>query len=366
MVRRLGMASILFLTVHRPDRSPSQRFRFEQYIEHFQKNGYQTKHSYCLNENEDRIFYSKGNLVKKGFILLKSIVKRLKEVATYDNYDIVFVQREALMLGSTIAESLWQRRGAKLIFDFDDSIWLPNVSDNNAKFSWLKGFKKVNKLIHKADLVIAGNQYLASYALKLNNNTHIIPTTINTSEYTPNRTRNEQETIVIGWSGSKTTVQHFETVVPALRRIKKKYGRLVRFELIGDENYVQEELELRGLPWRKNEEVDLISNMDIGLMPLPNDEWAEGKCGLKGLQYMALEVATIMSPVGVNSTIIQQGINGLLASSEDDWVDALSILIEDSLYRKEIGKAGRQTVLKEYSVDAQKQKLIELVNSTLC
>jgi glycosyltransferase involved in cell wall biosynthesis len=108
-----------------------------------------------------------------------------------------------------------------------------------------------------------------------------------------------------------------------------------------------------------------LQEIDIGIMPLPDDEWARGKCGLKGLQYMALEIPTIMSPVGVNSEIIQNGINGFLADSEESWIENLARLIEQPSLRQRIGVAGRETVVQHYSVISQQSRYLQYFNALL-
>jgi glycosyltransferase involved in cell wall biosynthesis len=146
---------------------------------------------------------------------------------------------------------------------------------------------------------------------------------------------------------------------PALKRIKDKYGVAVSFRIIGDENYYCNELETRALPWRAATEIQDLSVMDIGIMPLPNDEWTKGKCGLKGLQYMALGIRALMSPVGVNTEIVQAGINGFLPATEDEWVADLSTLIENSELRNKIGEAGKQTVANKYSVKTWERQYLQ-------
>jgi hypothetical protein len=136
------MKKVLFVCLHRPDRSPSQRFRFEQYLGYLKKNGFDYKFSWLLDESDDKVFYSPGKFFKKGLIVLKSIWKRISETARASDYDIVFVQREALMLGTAFFEKRFAQK-TKLIFDFDDSIWLQNVQflrmpgKQKRSFNWL-------------------------------------------------------------------------------------------------------------------------------------------------------------------------------------------------------------------------------------
>ncbi len=373
---------ILFVAAHRPDRSPSQRFRFEQYLEFLQENGFDYDFSWLISEKDDKKFYSPGNFRTKFFILIKSYWKRWKDVWRSKEYDIIFVQREAFMTGSTFFERRFKKSGAKLVFDFDDAIWNLDVSEGNKRFGWLKNPGKTAELIAMSDLVIAGNQYLASYAKRHNKNVVIIPTTIDTKEYVSVRSvvrlsgaevndadsnssllgsarSDKSSPICIGWSGSITTIKHFEFALPFLRELKKKYGSQIEIKVIGDGSYVNEELGIRGIAWKKDDEIKELSSFDIGIMPLPDDEWAKGKCGLKGLQYMALGIPTVMSPVGVNTEIIQDGENGMLATTTDEWVEKLTALINSSALRSSIGEKASATVESRFSVKSLKRVYLE-------
>ena len=287
---------------------------------------------------------------------------RTKDWFRMNRYHIIFIYRDALVTGSTFFEKRFSRSKAKLIYDFDDAIWIQNVSEANKKLAFLKKPAKTGKIISLCDLIFAGNQYLADFAAKFNKNISIIPTTIDTNFYIPEKKISGKEKVCIGWSGSITTIQHFTTAIPALKKIKDKFGDAVSFKIIGDKNYYCAELDTKGDAWIASTEIKDLSQIDIGIMPLPDDEWAKGKCGLKGLQYMALEIPTLMSPVGVNTEIIQNGVNGYLPNTESEWVDTLSVLIENKELRERIGKTGRQTVLDKYSVEAWKQKYLDNFN----
>lgn len=354
------MKKVLIITNHRKDRSPGQRFRFEQYLDFLSLNGYEIDFSNLFDEDDDRKLYSKGSIINKFLIYRKCLKVRQENLKKINDYDIIFIFREALMTGSIRFEKAFSKSKAKLIYDFDDAIWIPNVSDANKRLEFLKDYSKTGKIIKLCDMVFAGNQYLANYALKFNDNVKIIPTTINTDEYLKQEVV-KSEKICIGWSGSITTIQHFEYAIPFLRTIKEKFGNQVEFKVIGDANYFNEELSIKGIAWNKQTEIQDLCSFDIGIMPLPDDEWANGKCGLKGLQYMALEIPTIMSPVGVNTEIICDGINGFLAYDNNEWVDKISVLINDENLRRSIGLEARKTVVNHYSVEANKDIYLNLL-----
>jgi glycosyltransferase involved in cell wall biosynthesis len=354
------MKKVLILCLHRPNRSPSQRFRFEEFLPYLEQNGYEFDFSYLLSEKDDKIFYRPGHAWQKAGIVIKSTWKRWVESLTARKYDLVYVQREAFMLGTSYFEKAISKK-TPLIFDFDDSVWMQNVSEANKKLNFLKDASKTSKLIQCATKVFAGNEYLADYARQYNKDVVIVPTTIDTDIYKRTEVPATGK-ICIGWSGSFSTIQHFSLAIPALKRIKEKYGDKVWFKIIGDGNYYCEELQTAGLPWIAATEIEDLSAIDIGIMPLPDDEWAKGKCGLKGLQYMALSVPTLMSPVGVNKDIIQQGVNGFLPATEDEWVKYISLLVEDASLRKQVGDAGRKTVVEKYSSDAWKKSYVDYFN----
>ena len=357
------MPRVLILCVHRPNRSPSQRFRFEQFLSTLEAAGYDFTFSYMLDAKADKIFYGRGNLLAKSYVVLKGLCTRICQMATWRNYDIVFVQREGLILGTCFLEKFLARR-LPLIYDFDDSIWIQNVSEANARFAFLKTTKKIPEMIRAAAIVLAGNNYLAGYARQLNSRVEIVPTTIDTSHYLPRTSPKPVDApVVIGWSGSFSTIQHFKLAIPHLQALKRVFGNRVEFQIIGDANYFCQELGVQGRPWKADTEVADLQEFDIGIMPLPDDEWSRGKCGLKGLQYMAVGVATLMSPVGVNRDIVQHGVNGFLPDTPENWLSCLCQLVESSELRRRLGEAGRRTVEDGYSVRVWRDKYLQIFAS---
>lgn len=370
------MPSILFIADHRINRSPSQRYRFEQYLKHFKAEGFSSELSEIISEQDDKVFYQPGNYFKKAGVLLKSFFIRWKDLRRAKQFDLIFIQREALLIGSSFFEKQFFKRN-KVIFDFDDSIWLLDTSPENKKFEFLKNPDKTKINIQHAHKVIAGNTFLANYAKQFNPNVVIIPTTIDTEFHkssltlgldvsqSVNASNKSNKKIVIGWSGSISTIKHFEMVIPVLKKIQTKYPGKTEIHVIGQGAYSHPDIEIISKNWSPNTEVEDLAVFDIGIMPLPNDEWVKGKCGLKGLSYMACGVATVLSPVGVNTDIIQHQKNGLLAGSQEEWIHALSYLIENPEIRGQLGHAGRQTVVEKYSVEAHKQHYIAVLNSLI-
>lgn len=360
----MRLKRILFIAAHRKDRAPNQRFRFEQYFQYLTEHHHECVLSPLIkDEKEDKLFYSPGNYLKKIPLGIKFALRRINDVWRAKQFDVIIIAREAFILGTPIFEKLIAWRNPNIIFDFDDAIWIDVISTNNRAFSWLKDGSKTAKIISLSKLVFAGNQYLLEYAKKNNDAVEIVPTTIDTDEYVPKGDAEPRKKVTIGWSGSVSTIEHFRYAIPALTRIQSKYKDKIDIKVIGDGNYKNEDLGIQGLPWRKQTELDDLRSIDIGIMPLPDDQWSWGKCGLKGLQYMALEIPTLMSPVGVNREIIQNGVNGFLPIDENDWIEKLSLLIENETLRTQLGKAGRETVLKKYSVKSLQKRYLNLIDS---
>jgi glycosyltransferase involved in cell wall biosynthesis len=354
------MPKVLILCAHRPNRSPSQRYRFEQYIPFLEKHGYNFTYSYLLDETQDRIFYSRGMLLRKMLILAQTIIKRTGDWIRFKKFDIIFIQREASFLGTSFFEKRAFKSGARVIFDFDDSIWLADTSPGNKKWEKIKKPQKFFRNLLYSHKVIAGNEYLGKKARAVNSNVVIIPTTIDTSVHKPMPELRHKDVVVIGWSGSISTTKHFDVIVPVLVKLKEKFRDRIKFKLLGDAGYSNPLIEIEAIAWSADTEVAVLNTFDIGLMPLPDDEWSNGKCALKALSYMACGIPTVMSAVGVNKELVSIELpNAFLANNESEWYDILCRLIEDNILRSNVGYRARETVIEKYSVNANKEKYLE-------
>ena len=353
---------LLFVALHRPGRSPSQRFRFEQFVPYLEKNGWQCDYAYMLDEQDDKAFYTPGAYFSKARIVLKGFKKRISHLSSAADYDVIFIQRESFVSGSTYFERRFAKKGAKIVFDFDDAIWMLDISDANKNLSWLKDPSKTKKIISISDHVIAGNKFLAEYALQFNETVSVIPTVVDT-EYYQSKFPKSNGSITIGWTGSQTTNKHFELAAPFLRTLKEKYGDMLRIAAVTEREIEIDGVDVDFIRWDKEREIENLDQIDIGIMPLPKDEWSRGKCGFKGIQYMSLGKPSVMSPVGVNPEIVTHGVNGFLPESDEQWVDYLTQLIDYEDLRNEIGQAGRKTIEEKYSVNATQDQLLSLLDS---
>ncbi|MCU0319635.1 MAG: glycosyltransferase family 4 protein [Flavobacteriales bacterium] len=360
------MPTIQFVAAHRPDRSPSQRYRFEQYLPYWERNGFAVDYAALLNERDDRLFYAPGAWLPKAGLLARAWMTRRSHVQRASTADLIFIQREAFMTGSVRFERALARTGKPVIFDFDDAIWLLDVSEANKRLSWLKDPSKTARIIQMADLVIAGNEYLANYARRFHQRVEVIPTVVDTERYRHTIERSStQLPVTIGWTGSYTSLTHLRAAIPMLQQLHQRLGDRVRFRIISDRDLLVPGLPIENVRWSSATEAADLAAMDIGIMPMPDDEWSKGKCGFKGLQYMAMGKPVVLSAVGVNNTIVQDGFNGFLAASTEEWLMKLEKLVNDSELRARLGAQARLTVEQHYSVNAWKDRYLQLFNELL-
>jgi len=345
------------------DKSPGQRYRLEQWEPLLRERGVDITYApfECTELNE--VVYKQGQIAKKLRLVVQALGRRAALLSKLTNYDVIYLHREAALLGPAVFERLIHRSGVPIVFDFDDAIFLSYKSPSNGYLSYLKFAGKTKTNCRLAAHVMVGNPYLAEYARQFNQNVSIIPTTIDTDKYKPVNIEDSSGPIVIGWTGSHSTVQHLDTLRSALAKLAQRES--IRLRVIGTPNYQIEGVEFETIMWRSETEVEDLSAVDIGIMPLPDDNWARGKCGAKALQFMAMGIPTVCSPVGVNTDIIQDNENGLIANSEDEWIEKLSLLIRSRELRARLGKAGRQTIEQRFSAAVQAPRVYEVLESVV-
>jgi glycosyltransferase involved in cell wall biosynthesis len=359
---RMGK-SILFLVPYPAGQAPSQRFRFEQYLQALRNAGAAISLQSFWDESTWRILYQKGHTMRKSFGFLLGKLKRVYVLLSLHKYDFVFIHREVLPIGPPVLEWMIAKVfKKKIIYDFDDAIWLPNTSENNQIVSALKWHRKVRSICRWSYKVSCGNEYLAAYARQFNTRVILNPSTIDTELlHNPSLFGAPPERpLTIGWTGSHSTLSYLNQFQPVLKWLEDHVTVQFRFLVIADQAPSLKFKSLEYLPWKKETEMEDLMKIDIGIMPLMDDPWAKGKCGFKILQYMALGIPTVASPVGVNTKIIAHGANGFLCNSVDEWQKSLESLIASKELRLLIGSAGRKNVIENYSVSSNTGNFLSL------
>ena len=331
------------------DLSPGQRYRIEQWDPHLLRSGVEITYVPFLSAELRAMLTKPGGHGGKAWSLISAFANRLQALREAKQFDVVYVYREIAVLGPAWLESYLAYLKLPVVFDFDDAIFLRYISTSNGYFSLLKfPSSKTRALCRLSAHVMVGNEYLASYARQFNQNVSVIPTTIDLTKYTlfP---KPANEVPVIGWTGSHSTVRYLSLIRQALERVATI--ERFRLRLIGSSG---QQFDLANSPveavaWNSLTEADDLRVLDVGIMPMPDDLWARGKCACKALQYMALGIPVVCSGVGVVNEIIQDGVNGFLANSEEEWIEKLVRLLRDPHLRQDMGMKGRQTVESRFS-----------------
>lgn len=339
---------VLVLAPYPLDRAPSQRFRWEQYVDPLRAAGIELEPSCLLTEADLGIIHLSGAWSRKAFAALGGAMRRMRDVVSAHRYDLVLVHRESFPVGPAWVERLLRTIKVPYVFDFDDAIYLGDLSEANRRLARLNSVHKTETVVRHAELVLAGNQDLADWARRYTSEVRVIPTTVDTSVYQP-RERRSGSTVCVGWTGSMSTIKHLDLLAPVLRDLQRDHG--IRIRVIGDPSYRIDGANVEAQAWNRATELQDLAPIDIGIMPLPDDDWARGKCGLKALQYMALGIPTVLSPVGVNNQIARDGA-AVLAATPTEWGNVLRALIDGPELRARVGDAGRVRVESEYSVRA--------------
>ncbi len=320
---------------------PSSRFRMRQYIPRLAEHGIVVK--------EHKPFSEKTCYYPGPF----KAVTRLPGLFRSRDSDLVWICR-GFVEGYETFERLLKR---PRILDVDDAVWLRRPF----------GRFTMPDIARAMDAVIAGNSYLAEYFGKYCKEVHIVPTAIDLDRYTlrPESADEQRDKFVIGWTGSSSNFKYLDTIEPVLSRFIQEHDR-AELLLIADRAWEHRLLppeKVRFIRWSVEEEVRVLHSMTVGLMPLADDKWTRGKCAFKMLQYMAVGLPVIVSPVGVNRDVMEKGDIGLAASSDDEWYEALVSLYKERLLGVKLGLAGRKVVEQFYNADIVARDLADIFKS---
>jgi glycosyltransferase involved in cell wall biosynthesis len=350
-----------------PEEGAGCRFRISQFIPYLATVGYDVTVRPFFSPEFFRLVYHPGHYLKKVAAFGGLTADRLKLLSDLSAYDLIFLYREAYPIGPALLER-WLAAPGKppIVYDFDDAVFLPNVSDANRFMVSLKWVRKIPGILRLSTHVVAGNEYLAAFAKQFNPAVTTIPTCVDTGKFLPRppgRAR-PAERLVVGWIGSPTTTPYLATLRDVFRRVNAR--RPFELKVSGAAADISfDGVPTRNVRWSLDDEVTLFNTCDIGVYPLTDDEWSKGKCGFKAIQFMACGVPVVASAVGVNREIVQDGVNGFLASTPDEWAAKLEALLADAELRARFAAAGRRTVEQHYSLAVNAPKLAAVFDQVL-
>jgi glycosyltransferase involved in cell wall biosynthesis len=342
--------NVLFLT--EGESAPTTRFRVMPYLRHLETAGIR-----CAVDHASPPKYAWSHdhpwnrpgvwRIAHGWIRRRSLRDRRRAAARAADFDAVLLQRDLTLFRETAElEEALAAATPRIVFDFDDALWLkPDGSPDPAREA------KLRRIAGLARRVTAGNETLRAWAEAAGGRAVRLPTPVDTEHYAPAPgTRPHGRPVVLGWIGLRSNLPHLLSIAEPLERVTKRRDAIVR--IVCDRPPDPPTLPFRAetVAWSADREVELLHTFDAGLMPLPDNAWTRGKCGLKLLQYMAVGIPAAASPVGVNAEILAGGEGGLLPGDAAAWEEALERLVEDAPWRKTAGRAGRARAETHYSV----------------
>lgn len=335
----------------------SSRLRFYQYLPYLKDLGINVTVAPLLGDDYIRGLYSNNVSI---FLVLKAYINRLRLMRKAGQFDAIWVEKEMLPWVPSWIELGLFSSNVPLVVDYDDAVFHRYDQHKLSVVRNLLG-QKIDHVMKRANLVIVGNEYLATRARDAGAcRVEILPTVVDITRYASEEFVNNP-ILTIGWIGSPSTAKFLHQVAPALREVSAI--RNIQVMAIGANAEQVSDLPIVALPWTEATEVKNIQHFDIGIMPLPDAPFERGKCGYKLIQYMACGKPVIASPVGVNCKIVDVGVDGFLATTQSDWFAALIKLVDNSGLRKKMGAAGRQKVETEYSLQVTAGRLADLLKS---
>lgn len=334
----------------------SSRLRLLQYLPYLRAFGFEVECSPLLDGDYVTNLYSKRTSVTG---VVGSYLRRLRVLLSAKRFDVIWVEKEVWPWLSASAEFASISRSARVVVDYDDAVFHRYDQHQVRVVRWIFG-RKIDKVMRHADLVTVGNQYLAERAAAAGAKwVELVPTVIDLDRYPPTPPRVVGDEVVIGWIGSPATADYLHILTPALEAIRERHS--VRCIAIGARPDQLQGTPFEAVPWTEADEVRLLHEFDLGVMPLEDGPWERGKCGYKLIQYMACDLPVIASPVGVNSDIVEPGVTGYLASTTEQWIHSLNSLISKPDLRLELGVAGRKKVEQTYCLQVQAPRVARML-----
>lgn len=365
MIADRGRVRVLALSPV-PEEGAGCRFRIAQYIPYLRQAGFDVTISPFYTPEFLRTVYQPGNYLGKALSFLRLSAKRFRELKNLDDYDLVFLYREALPVGPPLIERAILRRGKPIVLDFDDAIFMSNVSEANRAIAFLKNPGRFAEVVRKSTRVVAGNEFLASYARRYSDQVTVIPTAVDTNQFVPRAAAPADPTreLVVGWIGSPTTFPYLQDLGGVLAQVAGQHRFRLKVSGAGQPVHFPG-VTVDEVPWSMANEVSLFNTCDIGVYPMTDDEWSKGKCGLKAIQCMACGVPVVAAAVGVNREIVTDGVDSFLASTPAEWTEKLGRLLSDPELRARMAVAGRRTIEERYSLRVTAPRLARILQEAV-
>ena len=348
-----------------PKEAACTRYRVEQFVQPLAERGItMTVRPFMDTDLFDSLYKGRSRL-QVAARLATSALLRMRDALSASSADVIFVQREAMLLGPPLIEWLANRvLGRPMVLDLDDATYVPYTSPTYGRFTKaLKFFGKTDYLIRWSRTVVCGNQTIAEYVSSKGGHAEIIPTVVDLEKFRPRESRDESVP-VLGWIGSHSTFPFLESILPALAELAKSNSFKLKIVGAGQADVFVPGVELENLEWNLEREVEDFRSIDIGLYPLnPDNNWTMGKSGFKAIQWMAVGIPFVVSPIGAAGEIGEANVTHYFARTRDEWIAKLKMLLADAEKRRGMGEAGRRYAIKHYSVGAQADKLATVLSN---
>lgn len=347
---------VLFLT-QTSQAGASARYRVYQYISFIKKEGIEFDIAPAVPDGMP-VSVCSSRICFYG----SQILRRFRDIVKVKKYDVIFLQRDIIIHFYPFLERIIALLNNNIIFDFDDAIYLFPSHKKPGFFSKLLWDKrKIERIIKLSKYIIAGNSFLKRYAESFTKNVTVIPTSVDLALYTTRQIPRDLSDKVtkIGWIGSQGSFGYLEDIFPVFNELAEKYR--IELKVVGAKGPSLGKVRTDYADWSLDTEIKNISDFDIGVMPLRDDEWSRGKSATKLLQYMAAGIPAVASKVGVNAEIIKDGQNGFLIEEGKCWIEKISKLIEDRQLRQAMADNARADVEKLYSIQANARKFIKVI-----
>ncbi len=349
--------------------APGQRLKFEQYYGDWRANGFDVDVAAFMDLSLWRILFERGHLAGKLMGVAKGYVRRVRDLLRVRRYDVVYCHMYVTPLGTTFAERILRLLARRLVYDIEDNV-MSHVNrvgrdHPNPLLRFLRGSAKYRYLIRVADHVVTSSPALSDRCAELNRNraATYVSSSIDADRFQPASRYDNDHLVTIGWTGTFSTRPYLDLVRQVLQKLAKV--RRFRLRVIGNFDYELPGVDLEVIRWSAEREVEDLSAIDIGIYPLPNDEWVSGKSGLKAIQYMMMGLPCVATGVGTTPLIIEDGQNGLLARADDEWLEALARLIDDPALRRRLGDKARKDAVARYSTAVVAAKYRSILSSVV-